>query len=198
MSSVNTRYWERLSQTPVSATRPYKSSGTGLTEIKPQYIKEKLTEVFGPCGIGWGWTIEKSTYITVPTVAKPEDGYHTCEISLWYREPEGVIGRIVGLGHTALYGKYGVASDIEKASETDALSRAARCLGIAADVLSIDGWDRDAAIVQEELDGLRVELEATQTKKEFEEVISRLSMKQKVALQIFVGDLRLKRGWHKS
>jgi len=64
------------------------------TAIKPTYLMRKATEVFGPCGEGWGWTVledrfDESAPLQAPTKEWPDAPrinakLHTLKIELWY------------------------------------------------------------------------------------------------------------------
>jgi hypothetical protein len=57
----NTRIWDQVNVTDPSATKNFTGMGGFKgTAIKPTYLMRKATEVFGPCGEGWGWTVLES------------------------------------------------------------------------------------------------------------------------------------------
>ena len=54
----NMEVWNQLAETPEEAKR--KISGgrlNGFTDINPMWRLRRLTEVFGPCGIGWSYKV---------------------------------------------------------------------------------------------------------------------------------------------
>lgn len=105
----------------------------GMTDINPMWRIKKLTEEFGPCGIGW-WT--KVTDRWTETV-----GDETCAfvyLELYIKVGDEWSKPITGSGGSKLAtkersGVY-VSDECYKMAETDALSVACKKLGIGADV----------------------------------------------------------------
>lgn len=105
----------------------------GMTDINPMWRIKKLTEEFGPCGIGW-WT--KVTDRWKETV-----GDETCafvDLELYIKVGDEWSRPITGSGGSKLAtkersGVY-VSDECYKMAETDALSVACKKLGIGADV----------------------------------------------------------------
>ena len=106
------------------------------TDINPQWRIEALTEVFGLCGVGWYYEImaidyqdvqatgEKMVYVTVGIHVKQEDGTWSAP----------VIG--IGGDFTIIKDKNGIHGNDEafQMALTDAIGKAAKCLGIANDI----------------------------------------------------------------
>lgn len=115
----------------------------GMTDINPMWRIEKLTEIFGPCGIGW-WT-ENEEYWT-------EDGANGeklafCKLALVYKVKgengfEGVSIPVYGVGGSLMIAKTnnGMKSSDEcyKMARTDAISVCCKMLGFGASVY----WER--------------------------------------------------------
>ena len=60
MEEINLELWNKFKSVPESACKKITGGRlNGMTDIKPQWRYEKLTEVFGPCGVGWKFTIDK-------------------------------------------------------------------------------------------------------------------------------------------
>lgn len=105
----------------------------GMTDINPMWRIKKLTEEFGPCGIGW-WT--KITDRWTETI-----GDETCafvDLELYIKVGDEWSKPITGSGGSKLAtkersGVY-VSDECYKMAETDALSVACKKLGIGADV----------------------------------------------------------------
>jgi hypothetical protein len=106
----------------------------GYTDINPVWRIKKLTEAFGPCGIGWyteitnHWT-EKGAQDEVILFVK---------LNLYVKYNGEWSKAIEGTGGNMLINKFskGLSSNDEalKMAETDAMSVACKKLGIGADV----------------------------------------------------------------
>lgn len=150
--------WEQIDTTDPRYTKKM-TSGARLTSINGEYQMKRMTELFGPCGLGWGYEIKSSDLLDGgPIDGNPELPsilLHTMHVMLWYREPHSLstytgesgiheIGKchVEGIGHTSF--RYGATRDgqrgamvdleYEKKSLTDALTNAMAKLGMAADV----------------------------------------------------------------
>lgn len=133
--------WNNLRTPDPRRTKTFKRAGgfTG-TAITPLHIAERLTQIFGPCGLGWGFQVNQIDY--VPAEA-PEVVYVL--VTLWWKldgvTNKGEVGRaeIQHVGGTMLKkgGKDGPArydDEAVKAAVTDAIGKAATYIGAAADV----------------------------------------------------------------
>ena len=108
----------------------------GKSDINPQWRIEAMTEVVGLCGVGWYYEImgidhqdvpdtgERMVYITVGIHVKQEDGTWSAPI----------IG--IGGDFTIIKDKNGIHGNDEafQMALTDALGKAAKCVGIANDI----------------------------------------------------------------
>lgn len=126
--------YNRVRQVPDEAKKAISSGRLkGKTDINPMWRIKKLTEEFGPCGIGW-WT--KVTDKWTETV-----GDETCafvDLELYIKVGDEWSKPITGSGGSKLStkersGVY-VSDECYKMAETDALSVACKKLGIGADV----------------------------------------------------------------
>ncbi|MEX7116709.1 hypothetical protein AB2C39_36225, partial [Pseudomonas aeruginosa] len=57
MHTQNMRLWDQVQATDPSATKSAKVDGQQITSISGQHMIMKATQMFGPVGIGWGWTV---------------------------------------------------------------------------------------------------------------------------------------------
>jgi len=137
----NMDIWNKVCQPPSSALKTIKGGRlSGMTDINPQWRFKAMTEMFGPCGIGWRWTLseirrmdgadgESMLFATVWLYVKHEDQWS-----------EG----IPGVGGTKLVAKErdGLHNNDEaiKMATTDALSVAMKSLGVGADIY-MGLWD---------------------------------------------------------
>lgn len=126
--------YNRVRQVPDEAKKAISAGRLkGMTDINPVWRIKKLTEEFGPCGIGW-WT--KVTDRWTETV-----GDETCafvDLELYVKVGDEWSKPITGSGGSKLATKERsgiyVSDECYKMAETDALSVACKKLGIGADV----------------------------------------------------------------
>ena len=114
----------------------------GMTDVNPMYRIKRLTEIFGPCGIGWWYEITDKQ-IVYDELSNQKAAF--VDILLYFVDPEtgAVCHGIPGTGGAAFVaqernGAY-LSDECFKMALTDALSVACKALGIAADVY----WDKD-------------------------------------------------------
>lgn len=111
----------------------------GKTDINPMWRIEALTEQFGPCGMGWWYTVQDMR------MTPGADGEIAAfvDILLYYRLGDEVSMPIPGTGGSAFVAKERgglyTSDECYKMALTDAISVAAKALGVAADVY----WDKD-------------------------------------------------------
>ena len=133
--------WNRVREVPATAKKPIEAGRLkGKTDINPIWRLKTLTDEFGPCGIGWKYVVTKREF--VPGNAGEVAVF--VDIDLQYRTAEGWSEPVHGIGGRmfVVKEKNGLYTDDEapKKAETDAISVAAKSLGVAADVY----WDKDA------------------------------------------------------
>lgn len=106
----------------------------GMIDIKPMWRIEKLTEMFGPCGIGWKTKILNKEIIDVSNGEK----IVTIDIQLFIKQNGEWSEPIEGIGGNKLIAKEsnGLYNSDEafKMAYTDALSVACKSLGMGAEV----------------------------------------------------------------
>ena len=130
----NLAIYERARLVPESAIKPIVNGRLkGKSDINPVYRIKRMTEIFGPCGFGWRYTIVKQwleNYLqevkafTVINLYIKMDGE-------WSEPIPGVGGAsFVSVEKSGQY----VNDECFKMSLTDALSVAMKALGIAADI----------------------------------------------------------------
>lgn len=138
----NLEIYNRLREVPSEACRPITSGDlAGLTNITPQWRIETLTREFGPCGIGWIY--DPPVYRFEKTDAGEVICF--CSINLYYKY-EGEWSRAIpGEGGNKFVTKsndgFTVNDECCKMALTDALSTAAKMIGLAADIYYKDGRD---------------------------------------------------------
>lgn len=110
-----------------------------MTDINPMWRIKALTELFGPCGIGWKPVIVKQWTET------GSDGTICafCNVDLYIKEDDKWSDPIPGTGGSMLVSKErnGLYTSDEcfKMAYTDAISVACKMLGFAADI----HWEKD-------------------------------------------------------
>ena len=130
----NLRFYEQLRQVPPYALKQIGAGRLkGMSDINPLYRVKRMTEAFGPCGIGWKYVITKQWLETYGQEVKA-----FCNIDLFIKVDGEWSDAIPGTGGSSLVaversGLY-VSDEAYKMALTDALSVAMKALGVAADV----------------------------------------------------------------
>ena len=134
--SDNMRIYDAVRAVPEEAKRAITAGRLkGKTDINPMWRIKALTEQFGPCGDGWGYTIDR---LWIEEGAKGEKCAFA-QISLWYKLEDGTRSEpVIGIGGNMLVAneKNGLYTSDEcyKMALTDAISVACKALGFGADV----------------------------------------------------------------
>lgn len=140
----NTRLWDELGRTDPANTKSFKrAGGFSGTAIKPMWSFKRMTEQFGPCGLGWG--VNEPSFQVVNGCDGEVLVY--CTVSIWYSEEAnsedgGKYRRlnqpVFGVGGDKVVVKQssGLRSDDEafKKAYTDAIGNALKLIGVGADV----------------------------------------------------------------
>ena len=136
--SNNMDLWHKVEKTPESQTKKITGKSYQGTSPKPHYLVQKATETFGPCGIGWGFTVEER----IEQGAMISDGFFEkmsiAKVKVWYKWG-GERGEVEHIGGTAFSGRYSngknfTDEDAPKKSVTDALIKALSMIGFAGDI----------------------------------------------------------------
>lgn len=122
-------------EVPKEAQKPINAGRLkGMTDINPVWRILKLTEMFGPCGIGWKYEITREEVI--PGTNGEISAF--VDINLYYKWEGEWSEAIPGTGGSSFVAKEknGLYQSDEcfKMALTDALSVACKALGIGADV----------------------------------------------------------------
>jgi hypothetical protein len=136
----NKALWQRAYVTDPRAVKEITGKQYRGNSPKPYWIVERLTDEFGPCGIGWGFTILNERFERFSET----DSLHVASVRFWY-VLDGVRGELEQIGQTkASYttskGSFMLDEDAPKKSVTDALVKCASYLGFAGDIFS-GRWD---------------------------------------------------------
>lgn len=134
----NMTFYEYARKVPECALKPITAGRLkGMSDINPMWRIKTLTEMFGPCGIGWWYDIVDK-HLEHDPITKQTAAF--VDIKLYYTDPEtGVDSHgIYGTGGASFVaqernGAY-MSDECFKMALTDAISVAAKALGLAADV----------------------------------------------------------------
>lgn len=134
--------YNEIQKVPSAAKREIKGGRmSGKTDINPMWRIKTLTQQFGPCGIGWKYTIEKQW------VEHGANGVIAAfvNINLYFKTADGWSDAIPGTGGNMFIAKEAAglytSDECYKMALTDAISVACKALGMGADVY----WDQDAS-----------------------------------------------------
>lgn len=132
----NLRFYNQGRTVPADALKMIKAGRLkGMSDINPMWRMKRITEIFGPVGFGWKYTVDRQW-----AEAYGQDVKVFCNVSLFVRDPETKewSDAIPGIGGSTVVSveKNGVYVNDEayKMALTDALSIAMKPLGIGADI----------------------------------------------------------------
>ena len=135
-SNTNLAVYESLRAVPKEATKSFKGKGGfSGTDINPMWRIKRMTEIFGPCGIGWYYEVVNRELIT------SSDNTTMCafiSINLYVKSNGEWSKPIYGEGGNTFCEKrqMGVftTDEVYKMALTDAFSNATKQLGLGADI----------------------------------------------------------------
>lgn len=136
----NLEIYKKAAEVPVEAQKEIKGGKLkGMTDINPMWRIKTLTEIFGPCGIGWYTQIQERW-----TERDANESVVWVKVALFVKLPETDTWSmpIEGVGGSKQYGKGqgdGVNDEAFKMAETDAISVACKKLGFGAKIY----WNKD-------------------------------------------------------
>lgn len=157
----NLAIWNALERTDPNHVKEITGKAYRGNSPRPHWIIFRLTERFGPVGLGFGWRVLGEDYIDGIPHQDGTERTHECRIEFWWRDG-GERNSVESYGATkALYktrkGEWVSDEDAAKKSLTDAVTKAASWLGASADIF-LGRWD-DSKYVAD----LRREADATET-----------------------------------
>ena len=132
---TNQRFYDKLKNPPATVLKKITGGRlSGMTDIKPQWRIEVMTDVFGPIGIGWYYDDVRFEYINCAN----GEVVCNCHLSVYIKDGDEWSKAIFGTGGSKLVsneksGPY-VSDEAEKMAMTDALSVALKAIGVAANV----------------------------------------------------------------
>ena len=136
----NMQIYSALRETPPEAQKTITAGRLkGFTDINPMWRIERLTKVFGPCGIGWWFEIDRMWIENAPN----NEQKAFANIKLYYVFNGEVSKPVVGVGGSSFSTKEknGVYTSDEcfKMAVTDAIGSACKLLGMSADIYFAKG-----------------------------------------------------------
>lgn len=141
----NLKIYEAARSVPPEAQKSIQAGRLkGMTDINPVWRIKRLTELFGPCGVGW-WYEVTAKWLEHDEVTGQTAAF--VDILLYYVDPESGTAShaIPGTGGSSFVAKENkgpyLSDECYKMALTDAISVAAKALGVGADVY----WSRDAS-----------------------------------------------------
>ena len=139
---TNLEYYDKLRTVPENAQKKITGGRlNGKTDINPMWRIKALTDLFGPCGIGWKYEIIDKT------LAQGADGEIAAFVDILlytFRHEGGWSEPIPGTGGSMFISKEKgglyTSDECYKMALTDAISVACKALGVGADIY----WGADA------------------------------------------------------
>ena len=137
----NMKIYNTVRECPKDAQRPIQAGKLkGKTDINPMWRIKMLTELFGPCGVGW--KTENETFWTTPGAGGEVVAW--CSMNLRYKNDDSWSDPVFGIGVSMLVdtqrGSLASNDEAYKMAYTDAISVACKALGFAADIY----WQGDS------------------------------------------------------
>lgn len=146
----NLSIWDKLNKPPKHALKTIQAGRLkGKSDINPQWRYKAMTELFGVCGIGWKYTIDKKW------TEQGSDGQIMAfvDISVFIKMNDQWSDPISGNGGSFLIAKEkeGLHCNDEafKMATTDALGTAMKMLGVASEIYE-GNWDGTKYIQRQE------------------------------------------------
>jgi len=140
---ANTRIWDAVCETDPKYTKKVNQRG-GFTAIDAQYQIYEATKMFGPIGIGWGFSYE--------FIFPPNDTI-IANVTLWHGDRANTVHQCgqKSLGIDRTDHQKRIDEDAAKKSITDGLTKCLSLLGFNADVF-LGKFDDNKYVAQRELE----------------------------------------------
>jgi len=135
----NLSIWTQVEKTDPAALSPmFTADGTNLTAINHNYQIKRATELFGPCGFGWGYDVINASIIDGAMVSNTQTKVSSVQIEFWYKH-QGEVCKFSHFGQTPFVSigkdeKVNTDDDAHKKSLTDAIGKSLSMLGFSADI----------------------------------------------------------------
>lgn len=162
--------WDKLSPVEKSAQKEYKRSGGFKgTDINPQWRMMRMTEEFGPVGLGWGWEVKERWSETFDNDGTGNETFVFVMLLVWYMVDgkKCWTGEQIG-GTDTKWAK----DEAYKMAVTDALGKCCASIGLGAEIY-LGQFDRDmiaahfdGTISEDEVAHIKALLKETNTSEE--------------------------------
>lgn len=151
--------WQALENTPKEAQKEINAGRLkGFTDINPMWRLKKLTEAFGPCGIGWKYEIVSSNVMP----GANDEVAAFVNILLYYKQDGKWSEGVPGLGGSMFVAKESkgmhTSDECFKMALSDAIGTACKALGMSADIY----FSKDRSKYTEAQDAPEVKMETVQ------------------------------------
>lgn len=182
----NMKYWDALRTPPKDALKKITGGRlSGMTDISPQWRYKAMTELFGPCGIGWKYEIAN----TWTQVGSNDQLMVFASVAVYIKHEGEWSDPVHGIGGSMLITQEskGLHTSDEgyKMAVTDALSVALKMLGVGADIyMGVQDGKYGKPVTDAPKTGTIGKVEAGPDK-EKEELIAKIG---KICIQIADGD----------
>jgi len=125
----NLQYYNMGREVPKEAQKPFNNGKFSGTDINPMWRIKKLTEMFGPAGVGWyvDEVVERCEIHGETTIS-------IVNLNLYIKVNGEWSKPIYGTGGNTILRKGSTSDEGYKMAYTDALSVACKALGIGADI----------------------------------------------------------------
>jgi len=125
----NMDIWESLTKSDPKYLKKISFGARSFTAIDPQYQVMKMTQQFGPIGVGWGWH-STTEFVQVSN----GDTAVLAHVIVWHTDIQNSFGAFTGCRKFFDAAKGRMAEDAPKMAITDGLTKALSHIGCDADV----------------------------------------------------------------
>jgi len=131
----NIEFYEKLRAVPAEAQKKARGTWGEFTDINPMWRIKRMTELFGPCGLGW-YVDVKDREVVTSTDGKMQCTFVSVDLYIkvdgdWSKPIHGEGGNTMT---SEAKGFLKTSDEAYKMAFTDAISNATKMLGLGADV----------------------------------------------------------------
>lgn len=151
--------WGKLENTPKEAQKEISAGRLkGFTDINPMWRLKRLTEVFGPCGIGWKYEVVSTNVLP----GSNDEVAAFVNILLYYKVDGKWSDGIPGMGGSMFVAKelkgMHTSDECFKMALSDAIGTACKALGMSADIY----FSKDRSKYTDAPEAAEAKMESTQ------------------------------------